>query len=289
MLTRLFASPQVVDINTANTIFETITWALENFDAEFFKEKTQLILPSSRFFPDRADNEADMAKALKNRVLEYSGLSHWPFAIVPPSELSSTQPPLLGLNCGSRQGVGEPSANTTLDDTTSVSRIDSNGGLQIRLHNSEQAVLKLSYSPVMFKKPMDLVASMSGLVAQHYLLQSELTPPAGYESFNETSELLSVFMGFGVLMANSAYTFRGSCAKCYDPRANRSAALPEHEVVFALALFCHLKGIPLAQPKAALKPHLRSLFKKSLKQIQNSKESLEYIRSVLNKTKSVSA
>jgi len=71
-----------------------------------------------------------------------------------------------------------------------------------------------------------------------------------------------------VCLSNSAYTFRGSCASCYDARANRSAALSENEAVFALALFTLLKEIPASRATAELKPYLRSTFKKAVKQIK---------------------
>lgn len=88
------------------------------------------------------------------------------------------------------------------------------------------------------------------------------------ESFDATSELLAVFMGFGIMIANSAYTFRGSCARCYDPRANRNAALSEDEAIYCLALFCHLKNIENKRVTRYLKGYLRGSFKKARKQVK---------------------
>jgi len=50
-------------------------------------------------------------------------------------------------------------------------------------------------------------------------------------------------IGYGVLLANSAYTFGGGCGSCYNATANRQPALTKLENVFALALFYQLKGI----------------------------------------------
>ena len=255
-----FKTPHVVEASTADNIFESFDWVLDNFDASTFIHHTQLVLPNSTFFPDRANNELDMAKAICQRILEYSGLTHWPFKMVPWDQFHQNSPPLLELDCSARPYI--PGANTVKE---------------IAANSSEQ--LLLSYSSAMMKKPMDLVASMSNLVAQHYLLQSRQTPPAGPESFNETAEIISIFMGFGVLVANSAYTFRGSCASCYDARANRSAALSENEAVFALALFTLLKEIPASHATAELKPYLRGTFKKAIKQIKASEtgyQALQY-------------
>ena len=257
-----FKTPEVVQTSTADNIFESFHWVIDNFDASTFINHTQLVLPNSTFFPDRTNNEFDMAKALCQRILEHSGLTHWPFEMVPQEQFHQNAPPLLALDCSTRPyAPGEETAK------------------EIAATNSEP--LLLSYSSTMMKKPMDLVASMSNLVAQHFLVQSRQIPPAGPESFNETAELISIFMGFGVIVANSAYTFRGSCASCYDPRANRPAALSENEAVFALALFTLLKDIPASRATADLKPYLRGTFKKSIKQIKANETAYQALQDKL--------
>ncbi len=254
-----FKTPDAIDAGTADNIFEYFHWLIDNFYATTFINYTQLVLPNSAFFPDKTNNEFDMANTLCNRILEYSGLTHWPFKMVPPDQFHLEQPPLLALDCSTRPYTFDAETEKEISD------------------NSAEQLL-LSYSSAMMKKPMDLVASMSNLVAQHYLLQSQQTPPAGPESFNETAEIISIFMGFGVMVANSAYTFRGSCASCYDARANRSAALSENEAVFSLALFTLLKEIPASRATAELKPYLRGTFKKSIKQIKANDTACQSLR-----------
>lgn len=252
----LFKTPQVIQPTTADSIFECFAWALDTFDTSAFIHHTKLILPTFEYFPDKANNEMDMANAICKRILGYTGLAHWPFVMVPQQAFQGTPPPLLSLDYSRRYQDKES---------------------RIMVSNTVEE-LQLTYASAMMKKPMDLVASMSNLVAQHYLLQSRQTPPTGTESFNETAEIISIFMGFGVLVANSAYTFRGSCASCYNPRANRTAALSENEAVFALALFTLLKGIPAPHAMKTLKPYLRSTFKKAIKQIKAHETALETLQ-----------
>lgn len=254
----LFTQTRVVDDVAANNILMVFLWALENYDARAFVQDTVLVTPTRECFPDRADNELDMVKASYARVLRYSGLTNWPFVLANPQAVAQSSPPQLGLNTSAR----------------------SNTGLAIQ-PRTEQDVLLVSYSSAMLKKPMDLVASMSKAVAQHYLYQSNLVPPAGLESFNETSEILSAFMGFGVLVANSAYTFRGSCARCYDPNANRSASLSESEALYSLAVFGVLKELPNKEVTRTLKPHLRSAYKKAVKQVNRQEDVLNQCRALL--------
>ena len=83
-----------------------------------------------------------------------------------------------------------------------------------------------------------------------------------------------MFMGFGVMLANSAYTFRGSCARCYNPRANRQASLSEAESVYALALFAHRKQIPRGDVFKHLKPYLKTSYKVAVRQIERRERAL---------------
>ena len=136
-----------------------------------------------------------MEKALCQRILQHSGLAHWPFKMVSLDQFNTNPPPLLSLDCSKRP--------YTTDAQTAQ---------EILADSADQ--LLLTYSSAMIKKPMDLVASICNLVAQHYLLQSRQIPPTGQEKFSEAAEIISIYMGFGVLVANSAYTFRGSCASC---------------------------------------------------------------------------
>ncbi|MFT7559484.1 MAG: hypothetical protein ACI93R_001395 [Flavobacteriales bacterium] len=260
----LFRKPKVVDQNTADEIFACFDWMIECFDANTFLNNTALVLPNNVFFPDRANNESDMAKLISQRVIEYSGLRHWPFTIVPPEEFNPITPPQLQLDHRSR-AIPEKTDQVI-----------------------ETLPLVLSYSRSMMKQPMDLVTNMSKNIAQHYLNQSGQAPPSGENNFNATSEMLSIFMGFGVLLANSAYTFRGSCARCVDPRAIRSAALHENEAIFSLALFCTLKNTSTKSVTPSLKPYLRTAFTKALRQINvYNKPTVHLLREKLANTTNI--
>ena len=79
--------------------------------------------------------------------------------------------------------------------------------------------------------------------------------------------MVAIFLGFGLMFANSAYTFRGGCGSCYNASANRDAYLTEQQSVYALALFSVLKELPTNTVSANLKKHLRGYFKKAVKEI----------------------
>jgi len=108
------------------------------------------------------------------------------------------------------------------------------------------------------------------------LWQSQLSPPGGLEYFEQASEVLAHFSGFGLMLTNSAYTYRGGCGRCYNPRANRQASLSESESVYALALFCYLKQVPASAVFKYLKPHLKGSYKLALKQIKRRSAHVDY-------------
>ena len=92
-------------------------------------------------------------------------------------------------------------------------------------------------------------------------------PPGGAEYWPHVTELLAGYLGFGLMFANSAYTFRGGCGSCYNPNANRDAYLTERQSTYVLAIFATLKNLPVASVSKHLKGHLRGFYKKAAKEI----------------------
>lgn len=240
-------SRAAVSSETADWLVECVSWAMQNFDSERFRQKTPLVLPTNDFFPKQVDSQHAMAEYIFGRVVHFGGIENWPWKVVPPEQFYPTPPPLLGLNPAVR-GEGEtPIVLPVIGQPTE---------------------LIVTYAPDQIAKPQDLVASMAHAAAQHMLWQSQLTPPGGQEFFLQAAEVLAVFMGFGVMVTNSAYAFRGSCAKCYNPKANRQASLSESECLYALALFCDLQRIPRRKVARHLKSYLHPALKSAYKQIE---------------------
>lgn len=237
-----FQNKLITDTSAA-WLHASMAWALQNFNAQAFVERTDLVTPDANYFPKPVANPQEMAEYVLHRVTELSGLQHWPWRLAPSAQCGVEPPVLLSLPVAQRFVTTR------------------------HIQQSEYA-LRVPFVPEQVKKPQDLVASTAQNCAQHLLWQSQLSPPGGVDFFQQTAEVLAVFLGFGVILTNSAYAFRGSCAKCYDPRANRRASLSESEVLYALALFGELKNLPARQVTQHLKPHLRSAYKVALKQIR---------------------
>lgn len=236
---------QLVTPETADWIDECAQWVITQFDAHAFWHKTHLVTPDSHYFPEKVSGPEPMAQYVLDRVTDLAGISHWPWQLRDIRHTTPTNPQLLGID-------------------THVRHLDV----------TEQALSRQSMTPLQvpfimdqIAKPQDLVASLAHTCGQHVLWQSQQTPPGGMAYFEQAAEIFAVFAGFGIMLTNSAYTYRGSCARCYNPHANRQASLSESESVYALALFCHLKQQPNSLVFKYLKSHLKNSFKIALKQI----------------------
>lgn len=247
----LFRTRALVDQTTEDFIFSTVAWALHNFDHDEFFQRTRLVEPTNEFFPGRVNSVHEKAQNIFQHTLRYSGLSHWPF------ELKSMIEYELNSECQL-----QPQPQPELEYVHRNSAIE----LPVPIIMTEQPLF-IFYNPQQTLKPEDLSASYAHVIAQHLMIQKGLLPPGGNRFFAEASEILASIMGFGVLLSNSAYTFRGGCGSCYNAMANRQPALTELDNVFVLALFSRLKGIRYTQATRHLKKHLRPSFKRAVKQI----------------------
>ncbi|NRB40721.1 MAG: hypothetical protein HRU20_20005 [Pseudomonadales bacterium] len=255
----LFNTQAPIDEESINWIFSCFSWALENFDARFFEKNTQLILLDENFFPGSFDSVHAMASGIFARVQDYSGLQHWPFELVEPEAFQATPIMLQAALSHSPRGQKK----------------------EISAYSADYHPLPISYQPQQINKPDALAASFAHLLAQHQLFQAQIDPPGGKETLPQATEIIAVMMGFGLLMANTAYTFRGGCGSCYNPAENRQAALSENHTLYALALFCHLKGIDNKVPLKQLKKHLRGIYKRAYKDITNRQEQLQQLKIML--------
>ncbi|MEH6444540.1 MAG: hypothetical protein V7784_11635 [Oceanospirillaceae bacterium] len=251
-----FLSPQqLISDTSAQWIIECYAYALQNFDEQEFYQRSVLVKPSNEFFPGKVASIEEKAENIFQHCLKYSGLQHWPFQLYHPGEKAETSLHSFGFEVLKRNSAGKL-------ENLAVNESSPSPAIPI-------PPMMLSYNPQQTLKPEDLAASYAQLLAQHLILQAKQLPPGGRDYFIEASEVVGIFMGFGIVMCNSAYTFRGGCGSCFNAAANRQASLAEGEVLFALALYCHLKKIDAGEVTAHLKKHMKRGYKTAVKQVSN--------------------
>ncbi|GEK09470.1 hypothetical protein [Pseudoalteromonas peptidolytica] len=245
----LFKFSPLLSEEETQWLVDTFIWAFEHFDGEYFLSDTQIITPTPHFFPDPVSSIEEMAVVVFSRVKSYAGLQKWPIHLVSPAQMQTTHMAKLQV------------AGRWRGDQAVISEAST--------------PIAVSYNPNQINQPQDLVASLAGVLAKVLILQRGVLPPGGQEQLDAASDVLAGFFGFGVMVSNTVYHFRGGCGSCYNQYANRQAALTEQQSIFVHALVCHFKGAKDGHKH--LKPHLVGQFKKAKKQIKMMMDSSERI------------
>jgi len=256
MMFSLFQREPLLDDTTADWIHAVFAWALREQGREIFFGGTELVLPTPEFFPGRADNLHAMAHLVFESVRRHAGLSHWPARLLAPGQLApQAYPPLA------------PAKPVRANAGTAVPAGTSGAPAQFR------------YAPELVGNPEALIANYAQEFAHHLAANATEPPPAGEDNWGHVTELLGVFMGFGIMLANTAFNVRvNSCGSCQGPAAERPGFLGRAEIAYALALFCKLKEIPARQAKAHLSKALRPYFRHALQDLDRKPDLLARLR-----------
>ncbi len=116
-----------------------------------------------------------------------------------------------------------------------------------------------------------LVARFSHTLADYLIRTLVELPPGGALRWSQGIDLLTVFMGFGVVQANSQPLLQTGSVDEQDERAHMS----RWDLLYALAIFCVLKGIPRREVTPHLKRPLRSFFSRAMADVVVRRAELE--------------
>ncbi len=250
---------KLLDETSAQWMFDTFAWALRNFDATVFSNETILVTPSNAHFPGRETSAEGMTSLIFDKVKTYAGVQHWPCRLMDEYDVENIAPPRVQIDGPVWGAAGV--APTSVD---------------------ESQKLIVVYSQDHLRDPEVMIANFAHTLAQYLGTTATEVPPGGEENWPHVTELLAVFMGFGVMMANSANTAKiRSCSSCSGPAVERQNYLSQYDITYALAIFCCLKGIPAQQAVGQLKSSLRSFFKKAMKDVKRKESKVLYLQKML--------
>ena len=236
-----FSPKLVVDDDELEWQLATVKWLLQE---ECIGDPTQafsLALPDDAHFPPSRSRGHERATELFRDVRRHCGMEEWACNFEPGEDDSGTRPMGLGF-VQSRSGVL---------GTFSVER------------NANLPTIR--YQPNSLRNPELLVATLAHELA-HYRMHTYASMPPGGEELEElATDLLAVFLGFGIFLANSAKTFEGFTS--FDVQGwstQRTGYLSERALVTALAITERLAGRdPMETAAPFLKSHLRTDLKKA--------------------------
>jgi len=237
----------LLDEASVEWMHATFDWASEQFGEAFFQQNTQLVLPDEKHFPGRADSYQAMAELIFGHVKQYAGMGHWQFELIPntvclPEHLEDHR-------------IESTAIPSPLRSTQTIPAIVTDQPLPI------------IYDPSQVNNPLAMIAGFSHSLAHYLGTQAKSAPPGGAENWPHITELLAVFMGFGIMFANSAYVSPKSCASCSNTGNRREAFLSQFDITYALAIFATRKGMEAKQITRHLNKPLQGFFKRAMKEI----------------------
>ena len=163
----------------------------------------------------------------------------------------------------------EDDIETRVAPTLSIQNAPQNPNGTFELSESDKIVI--TYNPALVHSPTQLVATLAHELGHYLTATSPEPPPGGWENWEFATDITATFLGFGVFMANSAFNFQQFTeVDSQGWEYNRSGYLSESEHVYALAIFLLLKKIPFERALSHLKPHLRKVLKKCIKELSES-------------------
>lgn len=259
MVLGLFNRKPLLDPNTTQWLFDSYGWALNNFGSDIFYEDTILVTPTNAHFPDQIENAEEMASKVFQRVKTYAGMENW------ECELQ----------------VQKPDENPVVAPTIVIKNVPRGPAGTFSVTGENEQKIIITYNPDQVKNPVMLVATFAHELGHYLSGIAKEHPPGGEELWEPATDLLAIFMGFGLFLANSAFSFNQYTDVGTQGWSTQSQGyLSQYELTYALAIFCILKEIKISEVEKHLKSALRSFYRKSVKEINNKQEALGVLKAI---------
>ncbi len=120
----------------------------------------------------------------------------------------------------------------------------------------------IRYNPKHLDDPSKLIATFAHELSHYLMSTAKTAPPGGWDIHELTTDLCSVYLGFGIFMAMSAWNFEGSNEGW---QYERQGYLNEPMLVTALAIWEKLAGRDPLAAAPYLKSHLGKDLRKAAK------------------------
>jgi len=280
MLNLFNRNKPLLDEDVIEWIFDCYAWAFEQFDKDVFFNESMLVIPDNKHFPGKETTAHGMANLIFDQVKNYAGMAHWPTRLVDLAETNGQMPQQGPIKIsGALRGKNAQTQFTpppVFLNSAYQSSLPQSAYPQSATPAAGESANALTINPIGFtyhqqqlKSPEGIIAHFAHSLSYHLACTATTPPPGGKDYLPMAGELTGIFMGFGIMFANSAHVRKSqSCGSCGLSGPVRQVFLSDEEATYALALFCQLKGIEMSQARKYLKKHLRGFFKAALKDCQ---------------------
>jgi hypothetical protein len=205
---------------------ETWCWLLARLGKERLSH-APLVTPTDTFFPPSGASDHDRAISVFDQVRKLTGLSNFPCTLVAQPERNK----LLGV-------PSEASARMTLGT-----------------FSTSETGVAITYDPALTTDPIALIYTFAHELS-HYVLHGLTDGIQDKDVHEYTTDLTTVFLGFGLFGANRSYNFHRDLPRGWS--TSSMGYLDQRNWCFALAVFCALRNKNIAELKPWLKPYLYS-------------------------------
>lgn len=252
-----FKPKPLVDAATAAWHVENFAWLLRQFGGGDAFNATKLVLPKPGFFPTNGEQGHALAQLIFAHVKTYCGMPDWDVALVADDNpLSRPAPLTLDMVAPKRHALG------TFD-----------------VHGDR---VQISYVPALLRRPDRLIATFAHELGHYLLVTARERPVCADDEVECLTDLSAVFMGFGVFLANTRFSFETmSDGVMHGWRMGSAGYLPEADLIFALALFLRTKQLDSAEATGCLKPHLAKQLRRAMTALPDNHADVVHLRATL--------
>jgi len=242
-----FGKPDVPPEEVVDWLFQAFAWLMREGGGWWEFSHRKLILPTPEFFPIGGEG-ADLAEGLLYQVKQHAGMDDWPVTLE-EHEDDPTRTELFG--------------RIAMDGTD-------HGGTAgtFRGHGGAGLTSIITYSPKLLTDPAKLVATLAHEIGHYLLADAQTAPPGGWEREEQATDVCAVFLGFGVFLANSAFTFsQWTDGQWQGWRTSSLGYLNEQTLAYALGIFLRLRELDAKPALRHLDENPKSYLKDALKDL----------------------
>jgi len=241
----LFGPKRPLDIDEWDWQLASFKWLTTEFGGIEKHPANRLVLPNETFFPKTSADPSRKAQQIFEQVKLLSGMGDWPTKLV----------------------QGDQMREMTLESGQMLKH-DSHapaGEYQLLKAADGQYYAQISYNPSQLGDPIKLIATFAHELSHYLMSTAKTAPPGGWEVHELTTDLCSVYLGFGIFMATSAWNFEGSNDGW---QYERQGYLNERMLITAMVMCETLAKRDPLEALPFLKPHLAKDTKMANKYVQ---------------------
>jgi hypothetical protein len=224
----------------------TWRWFLQNLGGLSDLRLSPLVTPNAEFFPATKSSGHARALTIFTHVKEHARLHDWECELI-------EQPSRPDLRVG-------PVTTQVFEQHDPAGTFSVEGNKVV-----------ITYEPTQLGDPMALIATFIHELGHYVLGMIPELPPGGHDMHELATDLVTVYLGFGLFGATCAFNFSGHRDGW---QTSRLGYLYERMWCYALAIFFRLRDEDIERAKPFLKEHLFSDLRKAAGYLRKHPERL---------------